>query len=1345
MIASASITITNITDGITTFYQYAKNTSNTVAPTTGWSTNMPSSEPGKFIWRREAQAFSIDEVDTWGNAMCLTGAKGDTGSAGAVGQGVESIVEEYYLSTSKTVQTGGSWVTDPPTWSTGKYMWTRSKITYKNPTDIKYTTPFCDNSWEAVNVVKDELNTIENHYGYKYFADITVYGDSDKLYPVIIKGGNQGIKRDIFVRRGYSELAPPDWNTSTHKGDLVVKIKCNFGGWGGANYSWEIHELEEMYSRTFAGCLNVMSNMAFAIFLRGGGTTGAIYHLYSNQSLTTEKYGYPSPQICYNSELIGVTGEYSWNAPAPKTFKTLKPDSLQDSDQQAIDVRNFIPLSKKSVKSTDVEYYLSTSSTSLSGGAWQTTAPDWVDGKYMWSRTKTTLNDGTVNYTPSTNGTCIAGATGATGAQGPQGVQGPPGADGSSLYTWVAYANDAVGTGISASPTGKTYIGFAYNKATSTMTLTPGLFTWAKIEGPQGTTGATGATLYTWLKYADTPTTGMSDSPTGKNYIGLAYNKATATESTNYGDYTWSLIKGEQGEQGPTGATGATGKGVSSITMQFYLSTSRTTQTGGSWLDTAPQWTTGKFIWTRSKITYINPSDTKYTTPVLDYSFDAVNDVDITGKNLVIREGEIENTGIDTSGNPVGLGGISLMATYISVKPGETYRFTKSASATGDGYFRYRWLSESQTYIGRAANANNTFTWVVPENTYYLHVSYPSGANVKIEKGSTATPFSLNPIDRKPPVITSNGLRITIKPGLLYINGIATYIRYYTRLLTNTGSGYITISGSEINIAKMQPEDGYIKWVDYDTPATTVQSDYIFGRFEANETNIYNLVSVEPASVTSFTKSHFMDILADRDMTDIGKWTEALGVTQFFQSLAVWDLFADSITTNNLIIDKMVNGKQFKFIISTNEGQETPIIQAFYDNELVFQINPDGGDVFVKGTGEFNGTIEHESLKTQEYAPGNAISLTATNKLWNAFNAYNSGLTSLSYSQTIQPAAGSYAGKSFNGATRLYSGQGAIIGSYAQPNSYYITGDGEDRYYKLAGIYTVPSGANKIAYSYNLPNVKGRGYCHICKNPHSDFRTLGITAYYPHLIGTQLYSSLTTGVVSGTVNVQAGDVIAVWVSQDRDDFDQEINSITLKAISSAVGSGIFLRYTDGTYGVISSQHNIYRDDVLTFTSPQSWSSSSNLVYKKGTDLYDLANIQSLAVGVSYAATGSATIYPLGGGSETYTVTAVRRNPTSVTFETTGTPVTVENWDGQGSSTGVYLTISVSITLVGQARAVKVSSILPKNNEDGQDSFLVGSGTEKFTAGNFVTVNATTLNGNVNSSGTSYKVWGAVAN
>ena len=85
MKATGSITLSKISDGFTTFYQYAKGTSNTTAPTTGWSASMPAHEAGKFIWRREASAHT-SAVSSWINATCLTGATGIKASPESITQ-----------------------------------------------------------------------------------------------------------------------------------------------------------------------------------------------------------------------------------------------------------------------------------------------------------------------------------------------------------------------------------------------------------------------------------------------------------------------------------------------------------------------------------------------------------------------------------------------------------------------------------------------------------------------------------------------------------------------------------------------------------------------------------------------------------------------------------------------------------------------------------------------------------------------------------------------------------------------------------------------------------------------------------------------------------------------------------------------------------------------------------------------------------------------------------------------------------------------------------------------------------------------------------------------------------
>lgn len=160
------------------------------------------------------------------------------------------------------------------------------------------------------------------------------------------------------------------------------------------------------------------------------------------------------------------------------------------------------------------------------------------------------------------------GDKGDTGNDGPQGVPGPAGQDGKTLYTWIRYAEDANGTGISNSPDGKSYIGLAYNKETTSESNNPSDYTWSKITGKDGVAGPAGEdgkTLYTWIKYADTmPSSSSStiyDIPNqNTKYIGIAVNKDTASESTDAMVYTWSLFRGADGTNGANGKDGRDGR-----------------------------------------------------------------------------------------------------------------------------------------------------------------------------------------------------------------------------------------------------------------------------------------------------------------------------------------------------------------------------------------------------------------------------------------------------------------------------------------------------------------------------------------------------------------------------------------------------------------------------------------------------------------------------------------------------------------------------------------------------------------------------------------------------------------
>lgn len=261
-----------------------------------WSTNSPTWVDGKYIWSKTKVVYTDgSSIET--NPACITGGKGSTGDNG---RGVSSIVEEYYLSTSSNSLVGGSWSTTPPTWENGKYIWTRSVITY---TDSASTTtdPICVTGGKGATGI-----------------------------------GVKSVSEQYYLSTSYSTTTGGSWSTTVP-------------AWKDGKYIW---------------------------------TRSVI--TYTDNSYTETK------PVC-------VTGG--------------KGPSGNDG---------------KGVKEVDVLYYLSTSSSSLVGGSWSSTSPTWQNGKYLWSKTKVTYTD---NSTWESDPVCITGSQGQTGLPGamlrPRGVWAP--------------------------------------------------------------------------------------------------------------------------------------------------------------------------------------------------------------------------------------------------------------------------------------------------------------------------------------------------------------------------------------------------------------------------------------------------------------------------------------------------------------------------------------------------------------------------------------------------------------------------------------------------------------------------------------------------------------------------------------------------------------------------------------------------------------------------------------------------------------------------------------------------------------------------------------------------------
>lgn len=119
---------------------------------------------------------------------------------------------------------------------------------------------------------------------------------------------------------------------------------------------------------------------------------------------------------------------------------------------------------------------------------------------------------------------------------------------------------------------------------------------------------ADGVSDYLHIKYSNDG--GQTFSTPDGDWIGQ-YHDSNPVDSPDPARYTWAKIKGNDGANGQT-------QKLVSLTNEYYLSTSDTAQTGGSWGTDYPDYVDGKFLWVRIKAVYKDPNGTAYTTPELE-------------------------------------------------------------------------------------------------------------------------------------------------------------------------------------------------------------------------------------------------------------------------------------------------------------------------------------------------------------------------------------------------------------------------------------------------------------------------------------------------------------------------------------------------------------------------------------------------------------------------------------------------------------------------------------------------------------------------------------------------------
>ena len=395
------------------------------------------------------------------------------------------------------------------------------------------------------------------------------------------------------------------------------------------------------------------------------------------------------------------------------------------------------------ISSVTVTYGVSTSA-STQPTSWQSSVPAVTEGSYLWTRTITDYTDDSI---PDT----------VTYTYAKQGVKGDTGSPGSPV----------------------TVSKIEYQAGTSAITAPTSTWSNSVVAVAEGN--------YLWTK------TTFSD---GKTAYGVA-------------------------RQGKDGAKGDTGKGISSIVEQYYQSTSATTQAGGSWSATVPTWADGKYIWTRSVITYTD-STTSTTSPIC-----------ITGQK---------------GGTGVGVSSVDVwyyQSTSATALSGGSWSTT--APTWSDG--KYVWTKTITTYTNSTTDETtavcitgqkgSTGVGVKSVTEYYLATSSSSGVTISTS-GWTTTVQTIT-LDKKYlwnyEVITyTNDTTSTTAPIIIGVfgntgKGIKSVTEYY--LATSSSSGVTTsTSGWKDTMQTLTPTNKYLwnyELITYTDNSTATISPVIIG------------------------------------------------------------------------------------------------------------------------------------------------------------------------------------------------------------------------------------------------------------------------------------------------------------------------------------------------------------------------------------------------------------------------------------------------------------------------------------------------------------------------------------
>lgn len=512
VVARGQITISVTKDGQYSVQEYAKSTSGTVAPTSGWSKIPPTCGVNEYLWMRTGVVIPPAATpSTWtavrvGSVNGATGSKGEQGNVGPTGsQGIPGTSQFFHVKYSANAN--GSPMIDTPNTYIGTAVTTSA------------TAPTVSTSYKWVQ--------LKGSQGIQ---------------------GNQGI--------------PGPVGSNGQTSYLHIKYSDN-----GTSFTANNGETPGAYIGQYVDFTQADSG---------------IFSAYTWTKVKGDKGDKGDQGIQGLQGLQGVQGNQG--IPGPKGADGLT---------------TYFHIKYAPVQSPTAAQMTETPNDYI-GTYVDTIASDSSDpGKYTWARFK-----------------------GIQGANGTNGIPGVNGANGKTSYLHIKYSDNGTSFTANSGETPGQWIGQCTD-FTEADSNTFSAYAWTKVKGDKGDTGATGSNgvgiqstdVMYYLSLSSSSLTGGAWSTTAPTWVNGRYMWSKTKVVYTNGSFKESNPACITGGKGNDGANGSNGKGIVSIVEQYYSSVSSMSQTGGSWTTAVPTWANGKYIWTRSVITYTDGTSST-TSPV---------------------------------------------------------------------------------------------------------------------------------------------------------------------------------------------------------------------------------------------------------------------------------------------------------------------------------------------------------------------------------------------------------------------------------------------------------------------------------------------------------------------------------------------------------------------------------------------------------------------------------------------------------------------------------------------------------------------------------------------------------